>query len=286
MSTATHLIALGSDMRFVAGQLQWRRAIQTGPRIFSRSDSSLPFAATCRRASRSSWWRRFRLSQVDAETLVPALLVYRGMLLPRTAADVIVVPDVSLRAGVLVELDGRGSEPIRLRPTFDPRCSPARDRSGARITPIRRAACTPRWPVCRLQLFDLLARRACARRARSVAARGGGTAARYRALRQPAGPSPPQPLSAPIIRDLWAHQERDAVCGQRGALSPAGVAAEQPHPAFASLDRDERVRINKLASILRFANALDAEHLQKIDGLSDPRRGRRLDSGRSRGKAI
>jgi hypothetical protein len=30
------------------------------------------------------------------------------------------------------------------------------------------------------------------------------------------------------------------------------------------LDRDERVRVTKLAAILRLANALDAEHLQKV----------------------
>src|SRR5262249_60795415 len=42
---------------------------------------------------------------------------------------------------------------------------------------------------------------------------------------------------------------------------------QSSHGAYASLDRDERVRINKLAAILRLANALDAEHLQKISGL-------------------
>jgi exopolyphosphatase/guanosine-5'-triphosphate,3'-diphosphate pyrophosphatase len=40
---------------------------------------------------------------------------------------------------------------------------------------------------------------------------------------------------------------------------------QSSHAAYASLARDERVRINKLAAILRVANALDAEHLQKID---------------------
>jgi exopolyphosphatase / guanosine-5'-triphosphate,3'-diphosphate pyrophosphatase len=31
-----------------------------------------------------------------------------------------------------------------------------------------------------------------------------------------------------------------------------------------ALDREARVRVNKLAAILRLANALDADHLQKI----------------------
>jgi exopolyphosphatase/guanosine-5'-triphosphate,3'-diphosphate pyrophosphatase len=34
-----------------------------------------------------------------------------------------------------------------------------------------------------------------------------------------------------------------------------------------ALPRADRVRVNKLAAILRFANALDAEHLQKVRDL-------------------
>ena len=46
---------------------------------------------------------RFRLSPVSAETLVPAMLVYRALVLS-TAAHTVVVPEVSLRAGLLVDL--------------------------------------------------------------------------------------------------------------------------------------------------------------------------------------
>ncbi len=34
------------------------------------------------------------------------------------------------------------------------------------------------------------------------------------------------------------------------------------------LDRDERVRVTKMAALLRLANALDAEHEQKVTDLS------------------
>ncbi len=34
------------------------------------------------------------------------------------------------------------------------------------------------------------------------------------------------------------------------------------------LDRDERVRVAKLAAILRLANALDAEHMQKVSDVT------------------
>jgi exopolyphosphatase / guanosine-5'-triphosphate,3'-diphosphate pyrophosphatase len=36
------------------------------------------------------------------------------------------------------------------------------------------------------------------------------------------------------------------------------------HLPYVSRSREERVRINKLASMLRVANALDAEHAQKV----------------------
>ena len=39
---------------------------------------------------------------------------------------------------------------------------------------------------------------------------------------------------------------------------------QKAHPLYTRLHRADRVRVNKLAAILRLANALDAEHLQKI----------------------
>jgi exopolyphosphatase/guanosine-5'-triphosphate,3'-diphosphate pyrophosphatase len=39
---------------------------------------------------------------------------------------------------------------------------------------------------------------------------------------------------------------------------------QKSHPEFMRLDRDERVRVTKMAAMLRVANALDAEHEQKV----------------------
>jgi len=39
------------------------------------------------------------------------------------------------------------------------------------------------------------------------------------------------------------------------------------HVPFMALPRTDRVRVNKLAAILRLTNALDAEHLQKVRDL-------------------
>jgi exopolyphosphatase/guanosine-5'-triphosphate,3'-diphosphate pyrophosphatase len=42
------------------------------------------------------------------------------------------------------------------------------------------------------------------------------------------------------------------------------AAPNKSHLPFMALDSDARVLVNKLAAILRVANALDADHLQKV----------------------
>ncbi len=42
---------------------------------------------------------------------------------------------------------------------------------------------------------------------------------------------------------------------------------QQSHLPYMALDRTERVRVNKMAALLRIANALDAEHSQKVQDL-------------------
>ena len=42
---------------------------------------------------------------------------------------------------------------------------------------------------------------------------------------------------------------------------------QRSHLPYMALDSDSRVTVNKLAAILRFANALDADHLQKVRDL-------------------
>jgi exopolyphosphatase/guanosine-5'-triphosphate,3'-diphosphate pyrophosphatase len=39
---------------------------------------------------------------------------------------------------------------------------------------------------------------------------------------------------------------------------------QKTHLPYMALDREARVRVNKLAAILRLANALDADHLHKV----------------------
>ncbi len=47
---------------------------------------------------------------------------------------------------------------------------------------------------------------------------------------------------------------------------------EKTHLPYVALDREDRLVVNKLAAILRLANALDAEHAQKVTDLQLMRR--------------
>ena len=49
---------------------------------------------------------------------------------------------------------------------------------------------------------------------------------------------------------------------------------QDSHLPYVALDREDRVIVNKLGAILRLANALDAEHLQKVQDLRLVRRDR------------
>jgi exopolyphosphatase/guanosine-5'-triphosphate,3'-diphosphate pyrophosphatase len=46
-----------------------------------------------------------------------------------------------------------------------------------------------------------------------------------------------------------------------------GSLPQRSHLPYVELDQHERLLVNKLAAILRLANALDAEHLQKVTDL-------------------
>ena len=46
-----------------------------------------------------------------------------------------------------------------------------------------------------------------------------------------------------------------------------GNLPQRSHIPYVELDQDERLLVNKLAALLRVANALDAEHLQKVQDI-------------------
>jgi exopolyphosphatase/guanosine-5'-triphosphate,3'-diphosphate pyrophosphatase len=250
----TDVIAMGGDVRLAASQLS-----DAGGTSISR-EAFLQFCDEVETLDDDQVVERFRLNAGEAETLVPALLVYRR-LLSETSARSLVVSDASLRMGALLDLAGGG----RLRAAdFQAHVLASAEAVGQKY---RFDAAHGRH-VAHLaaRLFDDLAREH-------------GLGERERLLLQVAA------LLHDIgiyvsLRAHHKHSQYILAAAQIFGLSDdetaviANVARyhrrgapQQSHLHYAALDRQERLIVDKLSALLRVANALDAEHLQKVRDL-------------------
>jgi exopolyphosphatase/guanosine-5'-triphosphate,3'-diphosphate pyrophosphatase len=204
---------------------------------------------------------RYRLPIADAETLVPALMTYRE-LLAETSAPNILVPEASLRAGLLLDLAGaaagHGLEQMRTQVLAGASALGEKYRYDA--------AHGSKVAALAVRLFDEL---------RSEH----GLQDRDRLLLEVAS----------LLHDvglfvgLRAHHRHSlyilmqseifglshddmAVVANVARYHRRGMP-QKGHPEFLALDRDRRVDVLKMAAILRLANALDADHLQKVNDL-------------------
>lgn len=265
LSRVTHVIATGGDVRFTAAQLD--ESVHEGP---DREISRERFVAFCddvERLDEDALVERFRLPTVEAETLGPALLVYRA-LLSETSARKIVVSDASLRGGMVLDFIDPGS---RLNvEDFEQQVLASAEALGQRY----------RWDRAHGHHVAMLATRL------------------FEELRDEHGLGDRERLLlkvAALLHDvgiyvsLRAHHKHSQyilAAAQIFGLSAdetavvANVARyhrrvtpQRSHLPYVALDRQDRLRVNKLAAILRVANALDAEHAQKVRDLHILRRG-------------
>jgi exopolyphosphatase / guanosine-5'-triphosphate,3'-diphosphate pyrophosphatase len=249
----THVIAVGGDIRFAAAEMAQNGAHRDMP--------AAAFNAFCDEIERLDEERlvdRFRLAPVEAETLVPSLLVYRA-LLSETGASGLVVSEASIRGGILLDL----AEPAERAHADD----------------FHRQVLASAESVGHKHRFDR-------KHGRHVAMLAGrlfddlrddhGLSDRHRLLLEVAALL----HDVGIYISLRAHHKHSQYL--LAAAQIFGLANEdmavvsniaryhrralpQPsHLPYAALDRDDRLAVNKLAAILRLANALDAEHLQKL----------------------
>jgi exopolyphosphatase/guanosine-5'-triphosphate,3'-diphosphate pyrophosphatase len=255
----TEMVAIGGDARLAASQIGKSEGAD-GIREIPR-EAFLAFCDEIERLDDDSLVNRFRLPVVDAETLVPALLIFRG-LLSDTAAERLIVSDASLRVGLLLDW----LEPSQGRVTAD----------------FERQVLASAEAVGRRFRFDRLHGRHVA----MLAARlfdelhdEHGMGDRERLLLQTAGllhdigiyvglrahhKHSQYLLSASQIFGL--SDEETAVVANIARYHRRGTP-RMSHLPYLELDRTDRVRVNKLAAILRVANALDAEHLQRVRNL-------------------
>ena len=266
LNHVTHMVLIGGDVRFAASQILEAES-GDGARVISRDDF-LAFCDQVERLDEEQLVDRFRLPAVEAETLVPSLLVYRT-LLSETTAKRIVVSDASLRSGVLIDLAEPGG---RLSAEdFEGQVLASAEAVGHRFRFDR--AHGRHVAMLAMRLFD-------------ECQEDHGLSPRERLLLQVAA----------LLHDigvyvsLRAHHKHSqyllaslqifglsddetAIVSNIARYHRRGTP-QRSHLGYAALGRHDRLIVNKLAAILRVANALDAEHLQKVCNLrlvrSDP----------------
>jgi len=254
---ATHFIALGGDVRFAASRLGGLESAEGRVRFVKEPD----FIAFCDQLAGEQvdeLVERYRLPPADAETLVPALLAY-GELLLATSAEEITVPDASLRAGILLDL--AVGEDARRREDFNRQVLASATALGEKY----RYDAAHAQNVARLavRLFDeLKAEHGLADRDRlllEVAAllHDVGIYINRRAHHKHSH----YILS---VSDIFGLSREDMGVVSNVARYHRRAPPQKSHLFYMALDRETRVRVNKLAAILRVANALDADHMRKV----------------------
>jgi exopolyphosphatase / guanosine-5'-triphosphate,3'-diphosphate pyrophosphatase len=253
---AKYLIALGGDMRFAAGHILGEEASAAGEML--TRDGFLTFCDEVAANDIEQLVEKYHLVQADAETLVPALLAYRELLL-ETAADRIVVPNASLRGGLLLDIgrseEGRGIEDFSKQVLASAAALGEKYRYDA--------AHARNVAFLATRIFDeLKAEHGLGPRDRLllevaallhdigiyVSLRGHHKHAQYL-------------LS---VSEIFGLSRDDMAAVSNVARYHRRATPQKSHLLYMALDRDTRVVVNKLSAILRTANALDADHLQKV----------------------
>jgi exopolyphosphatase / guanosine-5'-triphosphate,3'-diphosphate pyrophosphatase len=255
----THAIAIGGDVRFAASQI-----IEGDPDAGVREIPREAFIAFCdeiERMDEDQLADRFRLPAVEADTLVPALLIYRT-LLSETAATRLVVADASLRAGVLLDLSAReGPEAAQ---EFEGQVLASAEALGHKYRFDRvhgRHVAT-----LATRLFDeLRGEHRLSNRDRlllQVAAllHDVGIYVSLRAHHK-------HTLYLVASSQIFGLSDEETKIVANIARYHRRVTPQDTHIPYIALDRRDRLVVNKLAALLRVANALDAEHLQKVKDL-------------------
>jgi exopolyphosphatase/guanosine-5'-triphosphate,3'-diphosphate pyrophosphatase len=257
LKDATHFIALGGDARFAASRILGDRRAEGAVRAIAREDF-LSFCDLAAQDDVEALIDRWHLTQVDAETLVPALLAFREMLVMTSAAEIL-VPEASLRAGLLLDLalsgEGHGIEDYSRQVLAS---------AGALGQKYRYDEPHARnVAALSVRLFEeLQAEHGLAPRDRLLLE----VAALLHDVGMYVGIRGHHKHSHYIlsVSDLFGLSREDMAVVANVARYHRRSVPQKSHVPFMVLDRETRLKVNKLAAILRVANALDADHLQKV----------------------
>jgi exopolyphosphatase/guanosine-5'-triphosphate,3'-diphosphate pyrophosphatase len=253
----THVIAIGGDVRFAASQILEQEAENGQVREIPRP-GFLNFCEQLEMVDDETLVERFHISEVDAETLVPALLVYRA-LLSETAAEKLVVSDASLRLGALLDLAQPGGR--LAAEDFAPQVLSSADALGQKYRYDRKHGL--HVAALSMRLFDQLREEH-------------GMSGRERLLLEVAAML--HDIGTYVsLRAHHKHTQYLLAASQIFGLSNTEVNVvaniaryhrrglpQKGHLPYIELDQQDRLIVNKLGAILRLANGLDAEHVQNV----------------------
>ncbi len=265
MAKIRTLVAVGGDARFAAREVG-RPTASTDLLLVSRGEFD-KLVRRCETHATEDLSTRYALPFAEAETLVPALLVYQH-LLRSTRARQMIVSRMSLRDGLLLEMAHRvtgDEDPAILEGVIHSAVSLAEkyrvDMAHARIVSGLAA-----------RLFDELQA-------------DHGLAARHRLLLRVAGLS--HELGGFVSNashhkhsfylisnsEIFGLNRQEIQIVAHIARYHRRSGPKPTHLEYMSLPRDSRVIINKLAALLRVADALARGHVQDIASLRFTRQG-------------
>ena len=253
----THVIGIGGDIRFAASQILQHDAENGDVREIPR-EAFLTFCDQVERLDEEALIERYQVSDVEAETLVPALLVYRA-LLTETAADKLVVTDASLRTGALIDLAQPGGR--LAAEDFARQVLASADALGQKYRYDRKHGL--HVAALSTRIFDQLREEH-------------GMSDRERLLLEVAAML--HDIGTYVsLRAHHKHTQYLLSASQIFGLSDtetnivANIARyhrrglpQKTHLPYIELDQPDRMIVNKLGAILRLANAFDAEHVQNV----------------------
>jgi exopolyphosphatase / guanosine-5'-triphosphate,3'-diphosphate pyrophosphatase len=256
-SPVRNMIALGSDVRFAASHLlpEWNPAVPGRLPLASLEKFSNEVIGM----SVNECVKKFHLSYPDAETLSPALLFYT-MLGRRLSLKSILATDVSMRHGILIEMtktepSGEDFRRQIIRSAWETAKKYKTDEPHARHVAMLCAA-----------LFESL-------KEEHQLAPWYGQLLAVSAVLHDIGMfvsnRSHHKHSMYLIQnsELFGLSRKDTLLVALTARYHRRASPKAVHTEYASLDREGRLAVAKMAAILRVADSLDRSHSQRVSSI-------------------
>ncbi len=253
-----YYVAVGGDARLAANNVG--RQEEEHFRVIERSEFN-EFVKRLQRLTVDEIVRDLGVTYNEAEGLVPALLVYK-VFLDATSADQLIVPDVSIREGVLLGLADAGT--ARLEEQFYNQVVASAHSIGKKFhydeTHARHVT------MLALSLFDqlqdehgldskqrILFEVACLLHDIGTFVRTSGHHKHGQYIIQNS--------------EIFGLSNDDLKIVSNVVRYHRKAAPMPSHGAYTSLRRDQRMAVLKLSAILRIADALDRGHMQRVSSV-------------------